>query len=171
MAEPTLSPRVEIIDEPLTYHRHGKYSYYQDFLIREFGRAPDKEMQRGAESRLNQHGNEMRTLAAERARRAAMPGATYEYRAEPNTAQSQGGYFAPPAWLIQEFATGKHAERVLADLIKARGGWFDLPQGVSSINLPIIGGGGTVVQPGAENAAVPDKAITDSAGQLHRCQP
>jgi HK97 family phage major capsid protein len=150
--------RVEITHEPLTYHRHAPRSYFKDLIL------TDKTP--GAEARLQQHAKEMRVIAKERAEKATRQpdGVTFEQRAEPSTLDGQGGYFSPPAWLNQFFATGKHAERVLADLIKATGGWFDLPPGVSTINLPIIGDGGTVAQPGADAGPVPDKAITDSAG-------
>ena len=64
-----------------------------------------------------------------------------------------------PAHDFNDFATGKRPSRVLGGLCNQ----VPLPAGVSSINLPIIGQGSTVL-PIAENAGVPSSDITDTAG-------
>lgn len=146
--------RVEITHEPLTYREDVRESFYRDLLLRD---------RPGAQKRLDRHAEEMRALTEvrEKAARRKFEDGGFESRAEPNRTAGQGGNFAPPAWLNELFATGKHAERVLASLIPAR---FPLPAGVSSVNVPIIGGGGTLVAPAIDNAAAPTRAITDSAG-------
>lgn len=71
-------------------------------------------------------------------------GRNQEARASENRAISTtagaGGQFAPPAWLVDEFVALARAGRVTADLCNKQ----ELPQGVSSINLPKVSGGTTV---------------------------
>ena len=61
--------------------------------------------------RLTRHAVEMddyRKRAAERATRAFERGAEehgFEYRVNPNPTQGTGGYFTPPAWLVELAAT------------------------------------------------------------------
>lgn len=143
-----------IHDEPLTYHRDAVgFSYFRDLLFAD--RTP------GARDRLERHAKEMEIIGRERDRRAwhEIRKGDFEYRVEPNRTQGEGGYFAPPAWLNQYFATAKRPSRVLAGLMHS----VPLPRGVSSINLPIIQTGSTV-DTVADTAAVPDTDITDAAG-------
>jgi hypothetical protein len=151
------SPSVRITHEPLTYRRDTPASYFQDFLFR------DKP---GAQERLRQHANEMDVLRVDRAKaqHARLHAAGIEYRIEPNRTDGYGGYFSPPAWLNQQFATGRHAPRVLADLIATAGAAFPLPAGVSQVNIPIIMANGTSTQIQGDDNAVPGKGITDQAG-------
>ena len=79
-----------------------------------------------------------------------------EYRAEPNHSSN----FAPPIWLNQLFATAKRPGRVLADLCPAK---FALPDGVSSVNLPILTTG-TLVQPAIDATGVVDQDVVDTSG-------
>lgn len=152
----SLAPAARIKDEPLTYHRHARHSYFRDSILMDLGRAPS-----GAVERLERHGQEMRVVLAERERRAwqAIHAGGVEYRVEPNRTDGQGGYFSPPLWVNELFATANRPGRVLADLMPC----FDLPPGVSQVNLPIISTG-TVVDPQADGAPVPSQAITDSSG-------
>lgn len=68
----------------------------------------------------------------------------------------QGGNFAPPAWLVEDFAEGVRPERVLANIIPN----VDLPKGVSSVNIPRFTNtaGVSIV----ENASVTNYAPTDA---------
>jgi HK97 family phage major capsid protein len=147
---------VEFKAEPLTYHQHGRHSFFRDLVFED--RVP------GAEDRLRHHAVEMDVIRAERDRRAwgAMRSGDfgYERRVEPNRIDGQGGFFSPRAWVNELFATARRPGRVLAGLIPAK---FELPLGVSSVNLPVIGTGttDTVAQ---DNAAVPGTDFTDSAG-------
>ena len=87
-----LKPRIEVKSEPLTYEELAPRSYFRDLVMATY-RADG-----AAKERLERHAVEM------------------ESRANPNRIQGQGGYFAPPAWLIQKFATSPRRERVLAGL-------------------------------------------------------
>jgi hypothetical protein len=141
----------------LIYTPSAPLSYYRDLLaMHGKGTSP------GHEQRLTRHAEQMATvgkLREQRARRALSAGG-FEYRVEPNRTDGQGGYFSPPLWWNEMFATANRPGRVLADLIRAR---FPLPRGVSSINLPVIGTG-SVIGSEADVAAVPSSDITDSPG-------
>ena len=126
------TPTVKITREPLTYERHmTKRSFFADVV------AASRNDER-AQARLNRHAQEMRT--------------------NPNRTDGQGGYFSPPAWLIDEFATAPRAKRVLAELCQH----FDLPSGVSTINVPRLTTGNTEL-PVADLEGVPDTDIVDAA--------
>jgi len=152
-ARPARATAVTVTSEPLTYHRHARHSYYRDLLL--------TDRVTGAGERLARHAQEMRVIDAERADRAwrSLRAGDFEYRVEPNRTDGQGGYFSPPIWLNQLFATAKRPGRVLAGLMPR----FELPPGVSQINLPIIGTG-TNTAPVADIEGVPAQDITDSAG-------
>ena len=62
----------------------------------------------------------------------------FETRLNPNPTDGQGGYFAPPLWLIDQFATGKRPGRTLPNLIAEAGNAFPLPSGTQSLNIPVI---------------------------------
>ena len=149
--------RVEVRSEPLTYRQDVRASYFQDFVLSQLGRPLH-----GAQERLSRHAREMDMLAEarERAARRRLDEGGFEYRTEPNTTQGTGGYFSPPAWLVELFAPARHARRPLADLIPGK---FPLPQGVSSINIPILSTG-TQVRHAIDDAGIADQDITDTAG-------
>lgn len=126
-SQPPQRPQVEVKSEPLTYHRYRPdRSYFRDLVL------VDRDPQ--AQLRLEAHAREMAVeIPAREARawrRAADSG--MEFRVNPNRIQGQGGYFAPPLWIIDQFATAPRAPRVLAGLVPT----FPLPAGVQSINLP-----------------------------------
>lgn len=139
--------------EPLTYHEHAPHSFYRDMILTD--RVP------GASERLARHRQEMDVLAKEREARAwrSLHEGKFETRVTPNTTDGTGGYMAPPAWVNDLTAMGKRPGRVLSRLVPR----FDLPGGVSSINLPLLSTA-TVVQPVADNAGVADQDIIDAAG-------
>lgn len=145
---------VEVRSEPLTYRQDTRHSYFRDLLFR--------NEDDGARSRLERHGQEMAQVQEYRdagaRRRFAAEG--IEYRVEPSTIQGQGGYFTPPLWLIQQFATANRPGRVLSGLIPTQ---FTLPAGVSSINVPVVTTG-TTVGPTPDNGTVPDTDLVDAAG-------
>jgi HK97 family phage major capsid protein len=145
---------VEVVSEPLTYERHGPHSYFQDmYRAQEDPRAFD---------RLSRHSAEMRVVGEKREARArqALDAGDLEYRVSPDTTQGTGGYLTVPLWLDQLFATAPRPGRILAALIEAA---FDLPDGVSSINVPILTAG-TAVQPVLDDSAAPSADVTDAAG-------
>lgn len=141
----------------LVYSPTGGHSYYRDFLARETGRI----MSPGFEGRLTRHAEQMEIIRRAREARAwdrARNGGL-EFRVTPDRTDGTGGYFSPPAWLNELFATANRPGRVLAGLMPK----FPLPLGVSSVNVPIIGTG-TLEQPATDDYAVVDQDITDSAG-------
>lgn len=150
---PARATSVTVKSEPLTYHRWARHSYYRDLLLTD--RMP------GAAGRLERHAQEMRVIDAERNELIwrSLRSGNFETRVEPNRTDGQGGYFSPPIWLNELFATAKRPGRILAGLMPR----FELPPGVSQINLPIIGTG-TTTGAMADNEGVPGQDITDSAG-------
>lgn len=147
----------EAMSSELVYSPTARVSYYRDFLA-----YSGKIDSPGFEQRLTRHAEQMANVNAERRKRAEqqLRAGGFEFRVEPNTTDGQGGYFSPPIWLNQLFATANRPRRVLADLMRK----FALPPGVSQVNLPIIGTG-TINQPDNSGTAVPAQDITDSAGQ------
>lgn len=136
-----------IKSEPLTYRRDSPNSYFRDLL----SGGPS------ARARLDRHAGEMRVEMPKREARAARP-AGMEYRTNPNRLQGQGGYGAPPLWLIDEFAGAPRPARVLADMIPQ----FTLPAGVASVNLPRLTTGARVAVT-SDLGAVPSQDIADAA--------
>lgn len=142
--------------DEMVYHPAAEHSYYRDFLAsRGIGESP------GARDRLARHAEQMERVRSERRDRAARmerSGAVgFERRATPDRTDGLGGYFSPPVWLDQLFATANRPGRVLAGLMPT----FPLPDGVSSVNVPVIGAG-TVSQPVADDASAPDGDLTDT---------
>jgi hypothetical protein len=140
--------------EPLTYHRHAQdRSYFRDLVL--------SRHDRRAEDRLRRHAEEMRVIREERNRRAmrGLREGEFEYRVEPNRTDGYGGYFSPPLWMNEFFATAKRPGRVLAGLMPK----FDLPDGVGSINLPILTTG-TLTAPAQDPAAIVSQEFQDAAG-------
>ena len=139
-------------DGELVYTPTSGHSYYRDLHFRDQG---------GAQGRLDRHAKQMRHVTKERQERALrlQRSGAFEFRVEPNRTDGQGGYFSPPAWPNQLFATANRPGRVLADLMPS----FPLPAGVSSVSLPIIGAGSTVAT-APDNAPAPSQDITDSPG-------
>jgi hypothetical protein len=141
----------------LVYWPGGAHSFYRDAVAqRGLIRAP------GFEERLARHGEQMVNVSKarrERERRLIASGA-FEFRVEPDRVDGTGGYFSPPAWLNQLFATANRPRRILADLMPT----FPLPSGVSQVNVPILTAGSSD-QPTPDDAADPDQDITDAAAQ------
>jgi hypothetical protein len=139
----------------LVYTPNGPHSYYRDFILAERGRPPA-----GAGERLTRHREQTEAMRAAWEARAweRLTASGMEYRVTPDRTDGFGGYFAPPLWLNQLFATANRPGRVLAGLMPR----FPLPPGVSSINVPVIGTG-TGAEPQVDDTAVLDQDFTDSA--------
>lgn len=140
---------VAVVREPLTYERDAPHSFFRDMV-----RATPRFQDTDAQARLDRHKVEM----------------DVELRANPTTALSRGGEFAPPKWLIDHFAVAPAGGRVLADLIDNAGNLFVLPPGVSSINIPRISSGLSdnvqTQQGGAESEVDPTTANAQGSGQV-----
>jgi HK97 family phage major capsid protein len=139
------------LDTELVYTPLGRHSYYRDLIVAEHQRVGETE----ARGRLERHGEQMDLVRAARESRVSYAG--FEFRVTPDRTDGHGGYFAPPLWLNELFATANRPGRVLAGLM-AR---FPLPPGVSSVNVPLLSTG-SAVQPAVDDAAVVDRDITDS---------
>jgi HK97 family phage major capsid protein len=147
--------RASLRDE-LVYTPFGKDSYYRDLIASHSNREGE------AFARLQRHGEQMDKLRAARDastfRRFAS--APFEYRVTPDRTDGTGGYLSPPAWLNELFVTANRTGRVLSGLIPK----FPLPQGVSSIHVPIISTG-TANQRAEDDSAVTDQDFTDTASE------
>ena len=132
----------------LTYRYGGENSYFGDVYRWE------RHANRESFERLQRHAEELER--APRARRIA-EGVEFEVRTPPSWTPGYGGYFAPPAWLNEFFATYPRPERVLARLAPN----FHLPMGVQSVNLPVLTTG-TLSGGEPLDDASPDSAIVDS---------
>jgi HK97 family phage major capsid protein len=134
----------------MTYSKDSRQSFVHDQIMwRTRG-------DNAAERRLKRHGLEM---DVELARRGARLGRDFdqlglETRVNPNVVQGTGGYFAPPLWLIEQFAVGARPDRVVADLAPS----FPLARGISSINMPRFSTGDST----AEDYGDDDVSDTDA---------
>lgn len=139
----------------LVYSPFGEHSYYRDLIVKERSLSGSSQ----AEERLKRHAEQMdairRVADREALRRLGMSG--LEYRVTPDRTDGYGGYFSPPAWLNELFATANRPGRVLSGLMVR----FPLPPGVSSVSVPVVGAG-SAVQPARDDSAAVDQAITDS---------
>lgn len=158
MTDVRTPPRVSVTSEPFTYRRdsvdenRNGVSYLRDLYMRH---KDPKAMER-----LTRHAVEMEDFnkrIAERALREFERGG-FEYRVNPNPTQGTGGYFNPPAWLIEDAATYPRPKRVLAKLVNQ----FPLPVGASTVNIPVMvtGNAADNQAPGSANDS---NDVTDNA--------
>jgi len=148
-AETALANAHRAIREPLAYQRGGS-SYFVDLFLAERGAGEARE-------RLERHGKQMDELSRFPETRT-LDGAEYEHRINPSLEVGHGGEFAPPYWLIEQFATARRPGKILQKLMPT----FDLPRGVSSVNLPRIIVGNTV-DVDVPNSPVDSSAVTTEA--------
>jgi HK97 family phage major capsid protein len=149
----TLEKPTRVVSEAPVYHRHGQHSYFQDLTLAKLQHNGD------AEARLQRHAGEWQP-PADREFRIERRGEEMEVRVTPNWTPGTGGYFAPPAWLIERYADLPRAERVLARLAPN----IPLPRGPQSINVPILTAS-VSVNSTALNSPVPDTDMLDTASQ------
>jgi HK97 family phage major capsid protein len=155
-----------------TYDARSPHSYFLDRIA--FEKGDD-----GARARLERHAREMdgelerRQRKADAELRAAMEpggpleGAVFEERANPDRTQGQGGWFSPPIWLVDRFATQPRAKRVLAALTPN----LPLPQGVQQINIPRMTTGAVVgvdpdLGPTPGESGITDTAVTSAVAPI-----
>lgn len=84
-----------------------------------------------------------------------------ESRALGNTGAAGGsaGEFAPPAWLVESFVELARPARVFANQVHHE----ELPQGVSSVNLPRIATGSSAAIQASQNTALSQTDMTTAA--------
>jgi HK97 family phage major capsid protein len=141
------------VREPLTYQPGSPHSWFMDLYKSERGNDPE------ARKRLDAHAREMTTLAPARTEarnRAAASAAERALTATPGERRSleaftgagrtlferraltqvdsQGGYFIPPAWLIDRAVPPARAESALAAAVTT----LPLPEFCDTVNLPRI---------------------------------
>lgn len=147
----------EALSGELVYSPTSPASYYADLLAFRLGLRGAL----GAQERLTRHAEQMeriRTSWQENALQRLLAG-NIEYRVTPDRTDGYGGYFSPPLWLNQLFATANRPGRVLSGLMVR----FPLPREVSELNLPLLSTG-TKVQPAIDDEAVTDQDIEDTKG-------
>jgi|ERR1700722_3466083 len=146
------SPRIEVKREPLTYqYRYSKHSYFKDRAMVEINNDA------AAEERLQRHGREMEVEVPRLEKRLAGEPEGMERRVNPSRTDGQGGYFSPPLWAIEYFATGRRPKRVLSAMVEN----FLLEPGVSEIKLPAIHPT-TKAEEDIDDTAVVDKDLQDN---------
>ena len=128
--------KVRVNKESTTYERGNGRSYFRDL----------------ANAQINQD-----MAARERLERHAVE-SEFEARTNPNRTDGQGGYFVPPAWLVDQYAEYLRAGRAVANLV----GSMPLPAGTDSINLPKIASGSTAAIQTADAGSVSSTDITDA---------
>lgn len=140
-APPTASSAV-VRSEPTTYSsRVGSPSYFRDLIAVQ---APHANLAGSddARVRLERHAQEVAVETRDLTR-----------------TDGAGGYFVPPAWLMDQFVALARAARATADLVTKQ----PLPMGTDSINLPKIATGTATAIQTADNAAVQETDLTDTS--------
>ena len=156
----TIADPIQVVSEPLTYRPDVRESYFADLFATQAAGAPSHTSRSAAAERLERHAREMDLELTRRAARAeqqaqraaSSQGITLERRALTPSGGS-AGYFTPPLWLLDEFASVARAGRTLVD----RTPFIPLPAGVMSVSVPrITATAGTAVQDAAAGDAISD---------------
>ena len=144
------------VSEPLTYSRHGEFSWFRDVWAAEF------RSNAAAKARLARHEKEMaaeapkrkaaRQKAATEAYERAFAATAYERRILSEYADAgglpfeqraisridgSGGYTVVPGWLIDEYVAPARAASQLMRMVHQ----MPLPSGVDEVNVPILSTG------------------------------
>lgn len=164
------------VTEPLTYREGGEHSFFYD--LARARRLNDKR----AQDRLNRHKREMdvelpkraearariaaaqyeAAFAADRAGYEALSRMTsagvnpFERRAMSRT-DTQGGYLAPPVYLLNRYVPFAREASPFASMWTT----LDLPTGTSEINVPRLALG-AATGPQSDTVAAPSRDIQDS---------
>ncbi len=125
------------VNEGRIYERGNGRSYFADLARSQL--LQDQE----ARTRLERHAQDVRE--------------NKEYRDLTRT-DGSGGYFVPPAWLVEQFAELARAGRVTANLVNQQ----PLPGGTDSINIPTVSTGTATAIQTADNAAVQETDLVDA---------
>jgi HK97 family phage major capsid protein len=128
------------VNEPRTYGRGARASYFQDLARVRLGQDDDGS----AIDRLRRHAQDVTDGA--------------EYR-DLNRTDGNGGYAVPPLWLMSDFVTLARAGRAYANVVNSQ----PLPPGTDSINVPKVATGTAVAVQTADNGAVAETDMTDTS--------
>lgn len=126
------------VSEPRTYAKSNGASYFRDLI----------KVQRG----MDDTGD-----ASERLRRHAQDVQSDSERRDMDTIDGNGGYFVPPAWLVNEYVPKARAGRAYADTVTK----LALPPGTNSINIPKVSTGTATGIQTADNTAVVEQDMDD----------
>jgi HK97 family phage major capsid protein len=137
----------DTIREPVVYTKGGP-SYFCDLAQRALGDSDAGE-------RIERHGRQMAEVEKRRQLREHDE-AGYEQRVNPNLEPEHGGEFAPPLWVNELFSSTPRNSEYVQKLAPR----FDLPQGVSSVNLPRMTTGTQTLQQQPGTAAEDRDAVT-----------
>lgn len=180
---------VRVTNEPLTYRKDTKHSYFRDLAAKQVPEFASQTNNNDYNERLQAHAKEMSVELPKRAearerrsaeqvdtaerefrgsftngvRRGGLEASPFERRVTPNRTDGQGGFFVPPLWLIDEYIPYLRAGRVVADLVRN----LDLPPGTDSINIPKISGPTKVGVQTADAAPVVEQDFTDTSVQAN----
>ena len=124
--------------EAQTYSPESRDGYFKD--LAEATLKGDLE----ARQRLERHGREVEN--------------SLEYR-DLNRTDGTGGFFTPPAWLMDQYVALARAGRVTANLVKQQ----PLPPGTDSLNIPKVSTGTATAIQTADNAAVQETDLADTS--------
>ncbi|MFI1520642.1 phage major capsid protein [Kitasatospora cineracea] len=160
---------VEVGNEPRTYERGNRHSYFLDLARVELNRGDGDGGVEAARERIRRHTAELevdlprrekeRSARAERELRGIHRESAFEKRVNPNRTDGQGGYFVPPAWLMDEYIDLPRFGRTLANSVRN----LTLPSGTDSINVPKIATGTKTGIQTADAGAVTSQDLTDTS--------
>ncbi|QSM74591.1 phage major capsid protein [Mycobacteroides abscessus subsp. massiliense] len=131
--------RVESVKEAAAYAKGNGRSYLQDLMRVQRNMDPNGQ----SLERLQRHAQDVANDA--------------EYRDLDRT-DGNGGYFVPPAWLVNQYVPLARAGRAYANLVTSQ----PLPSGTDSINIPKVTAGTTTAVQTADNAAVAEQDLDDN---------
>jgi HK97 family phage major capsid protein len=125
------------------YRKFGRDSYVSDLVNHQLMRDDTGQCRR----RLEAHAEEVQRNNYQQA----------EHR-DLSRADGQGGYFSPPAWLVDEWIELARPGRAFANILSAH----PLPPGVDVINVPKITSGSQTAIQVADNTQVQETDLEDS---------
>jgi len=132
----TAGPSAKVVSEANPVYRKGDHStsFFRDLFLASSS-DPESQEARGRIAR------------------------SQETRAGMTTVAAAGGTFAPPLWIVDEYVKLARTARVTADLMTHQ----DLPQGISSVNLPKVSTGATVAVVQTQNTAISQTDIATTS--------
>lgn len=131
----------QVTDEPLTYAKRNGNSYIRDLVQGMVMQDPE------ARDRLSRHAEEVRKAPEFK-----------EVRALDRT-DGSGGYFVPPAWLMNQWIELARPGRPAANLVASQ----PLPPGTDSINIPKVTSGTAVAVQATDGGAVNETPMQDDS--------
>jgi HK97 family phage major capsid protein len=133
-----------------TYEAHGEHSYFGDLVaFRTFGDG-------SALTRLQRHAQETENRIA---RDEYVDAKHSQEQRDLSRTDGSGGYFVPPAWLMEDAVALARAGRPTANVVRN----LPLPAGTDSLNLPKISTGTTTAIQTTDNQSVSETDLADTS--------